>query len=80
MLEFSIMEDFGFTVEEIEEIGGKFTFTLNYDDWGSIVLIEGIDLDEDEIEDSENHLKLSTGRVAFFPDDLLHKELLAQID
>lgn len=80
MLELSIIEDFGFKKEEIEQIKGEFTFTLNYDDWGSIVLIEEIDLDEDEIEDSENHLKLSTGRVAFFPDDLLRKELLAQID
>ena len=80
MLEFSIMEDFGFTVEEIEEIGGEFTFTLNYGDWGSIVLKEVIDLNEEEIEESENHLKLSTGRLAFFPEDLLRKELLAQID
>lgn len=80
MLELSIIEDFGFKKEEIEQIEREFTFTLNYDDWGSIVLIEEIDLDEDEIEDSENHLKLFSGRVAFFPIDLLHKELLAQID
>ncbi|MDM5250027.1 hypothetical protein [Lysinibacillus sp. G4S2] len=80
MLEFLIKEDFGFKEEEIEGIGKHFILSLDYDDWGSIELIEVIDLDEKDIEDSENHLKLSTGRMAYFPDDLLEKELKAQID
>lgn len=51
------------------------------DDWESVELINEDELIADEdIEESENHLKLPTGRIAYFPDGLLHKEQLQQID
>lgn len=80
MLDFFIIEDFGFEKEEVKIIDSHFTFTLEYYDWELIELLEEGQLEGEDIEDSENHLKLPTGRIAYFPDDLLRKELHEQID
>jgi hypothetical protein len=69
-----ILEQLGFKQEEIEAIENHFLCNLDLDDWESMEFI-----DDDEEED-ENYFKLPTGRMIYFPDKLLHKELLAQID
>lgn len=80
MLEFLIIEEFGFKKEEVDVIESHFTFSIDYYDWDSIVIYNSKDLEGDDVEDCENFLKLPTGRVAYFPDDLLRKEFNAQID
>jgi len=74
MLERIVIEEFGFTEEEITAIENNFLCSLNYDDWESIQFIDE-DCDEDE-----NHFKLPTGRMVYFPDELLRKDVMAQID
>jgi hypothetical protein len=66
----------GFKEEEIETIQGHFSCSLNLEDWESISFEE----DDEEVEGFDNFLKLPTGRVVYFPDELMRKDLLAQID
>lgn len=80
MLEFLIIEELGFKKEEVDAIKTHFLCRLDQEDWESIELVKDELEDAEGIEDSENYLKLPTGRIAYFPDDLLHKEILAQID
>lgn len=72
---FVIVEDFGFTLEEVEAIKNHFSFSLDYDDWESIIIEE-----DDQVEEGYNYFRLPTGRIVYFPDELLHKDILAQID
>lgn len=74
MKETFVIKELGFKEGEMEAIENHFSCTLNLDDWESIEIIE------EEEEESENFFKLPTGRMVYFPDDLLHKEILAQID
>lgn len=67
-------EELGFKKEEMDAIENHFFCTLDLDDWESIQFI-----DENEEED-ENFFRLPTGRMVYFPDELLRKDLLAQID
>lgn len=69
-----ISEEFGFEEEEIDAIMRHFIYSLNLDDWASIEFV-------DETEEwDENYLKLPTGRMVYFPHELIHKEALAQMD
>lgn len=81
LLEQYIIENLGFKKEEMDAIKLHFFCNLIQDDWASIELVDNVDLDEDEeIEDFDNLLKLPTGRIACFTDELLHKDTLAQMD
>ena len=71
--EINIVE-LGFSKIEIEAIEEHFLITLSMYDWESIAI-----LDEEEEED-DNHFMLPTGRMVYFPNELLRKELLSQID
>lgn len=68
-----VIDELGFKKEELEVIENFFFCNLDLDDWESIKFI---DYDEED----ENHFKLPTGRMVYFPDELLRKDLLAQID
>ncbi|MGN7760442.1 hypothetical protein [Paenibacillus sp. 22594] len=74
MEDFLITAEFGFTDEEIEAIEKEFSFSLSYEDWESIAILDEIE------EEGEQTLLLATGKMVYFPDDLLRKETLAQID
>ncbi|MFP3666542.1 hypothetical protein SB717_15470 [Priestia sp. SIMBA_032] len=70
-----VIEELGFKEEEMDAIDNYFLlFTLTFEDWNSIEFV-----DENE-EESEHYFKLPTGRMVFFPAELLYKEVLAQID
>lgn len=69
-----ILEELGFKSEEIEAIEKHFLCNLDLADWESMEFV-----DNDEEED-ENFFKLPSGRMVYFPDKLLYKESLAQID
>lgn len=77
MLDFYLKE-LGFDDEEMEAIWGYFTCRLDQEDWESISFVD--EVDDDEVEESENYYKLPTGRIVYFPDELIHKDKLAQID
>lgn len=74
MEDFSIIEDFGFTKEEVEAIRNKFLYSLDYSDFETMQIVDY------ELEDDDNHLNLPTGRLVHFPNNLVRKELYAQID
>ncbi len=83
MLEVIIKEELGFTEDEMDAIYDHFTCTLDFEDWETIQFIEEDDEDLEDIEDLNEHdnfLKLPTGRIVYFPDELMRKEVLAQID
>lgn len=69
-----ITDDFGFKKEEIDAIESHFYITLDYGDWESMQIVDY------ELEDDENHLNLPTGRLVYFPDKLIRKDMLAQMD
>jgi hypothetical protein len=69
-----VIDELGFKEEEMDAIDNYFLFTLTFEDWDSIEFV-----DEDE-EECEHYFKLPTGRMVFFPAELLYKEVLAQID
>ncbi|GAB6254514.1 hypothetical protein [Peribacillus sp. N1] len=75
MNEFEI-KDLGFVDSEIDAIEEHFLMTLSMDDWELITFVE----EEEEHGDGDEFLKLPTGRWVYFDQDLLHKEMLYQID
>lgn len=110
------IEALGFTKKDIEAIGNQFLYSLELEDWESMLLFENEEAifkylfidDEDKeslidtllemgnisvediedgqslmeymIEDGEYRFKLPDGKWVIFTDELLHKEILAQID
>lgn len=68
-----VIKELGFEEEEIEAIWGHFECRLSQEDWESISFVE-------EEEEDDNYFKLPTGRMVYFPDKLIHKDRLAQID
>jgi hypothetical protein len=74
MAETIVIQELGFKKEEMDAIENHFFCNLDLDDWESIEF-----MDENEEED-ENFFRLPTGRMVYFPDELLRKNLLAQID
>lgn len=71
--EMIVIGELGFKEEEMEAVENHFLYSLDIDDWETLEFI-------DEGEEDENHFKLPTGRMVYFPDELLHKELLSQMD
>ncbi len=77
MLELELeIREMGFREDEIQAIENHFLCTLDYNDWETICFIK----EEDYDEDAEDMLKLPTGRIAYFSDELVKKELMSQID
>ncbi|MDQ0158977.1 hypothetical protein [Alkalibacillus salilacus] len=66
--------ELGFTKEEISFIESLFISKLELEDWESMEFLE------DEEPDNEQIVILPTGRIIYFPDGLMRKELWAQID
>lgn len=64
----------GFEESEIDAIINHFFCNLDMNDWESIEFI-----DEDEEED-DNFFKLPTGRMVYFPDELVRKDIISQLD
>jgi hypothetical protein len=65
----------GFTAEEINAIEEHFLCRLDLNDWESIEFVN-----DGEEEEYDNLFKLPTGRMVYFPDELIRKEELAQMD
>ncbi|MBA9088642.1 hypothetical protein FHR92_005160 [Fontibacillus solani] len=69
-----VIEELGFKEEEIDAIMSRFLCSLDQDDWESIKFVD------DNEEEGENFFKLPTGRMVYFPEELLYKDLLSQMD
>lgn len=70
-----VIEELGFTEEEMDAIRRHLGCSLSQEDWESIDY-----LDADEHEESFHYFKLPTGKMVFLPDDLLYKKTLAEMD
>ncbi|BBN97487.1 hypothetical protein [Sporolactobacillus terrae] len=71
------IKELGFTDEDIEFVWQHFTCNLELEDWMSI---EFVDESEGYEEDGEQFIMLPTGRMINIPQELIHKDVLAQID
>ncbi len=74
MWESILFKELGFEDEEVDAIVNRFDFRLDPNDWESIQVVDY------ELEDDDNHLNLPTNRLVYFPDELIRKNRLAQID
>lgn len=68
------IKELGFEEVEVEAIWLRFTCHLSQNDWESITFVK------EDVDEDYNYFKLPTGRMVYFPDDLIHKDRLAQID
>lgn len=83
------IESLGFTKEEIKDIVDHFSCNLDLEDWESMRLFDNnadlanyfsIEEQDDESLEDDNCLRLPTGRWVVFLDELMVKELKAQMD
>jgi hypothetical protein len=79
----------GFTKDEIETISNHFLCNLNFEDWESMSLFDNneelanyfsIEEHDDESLEDDNCLKLPSGRWVVFTEELMDKEIKAQMD